>query len=186
MQQPVTIKDRDLPPESDEPKVLAFWRVQRGEREDKYGCGLCGPVVKTFVVNSGDKEGLHWFVCGMDCCVCLNCFVIFLWEPLSPITLIHPFLGVLKRPIFTTKHRALGFQKDGWSCAFQSLHITPQLVEHWVALPHPKFCAPPVFVCRLLSTRNADLFVRITQAPNNVSQELLCPPTSFPSMKVQG
>ena len=23
-----------------------------------------------FVVTSNDQVGLHWFVCGMDCCVC--------------------------------------------------------------------------------------------------------------------
>ena len=57
----------------------------------------------------------------MDCvCLRLVCpaeyFIILVWEPLSSIHLIRPFLSALKKHGQTTKHRALGFQKDGWSC----------------------------------------------------------------------
>ena len=72
----------------------------------------------TFVIASNDKEGLHWFVCAFDCRVRLERFIIWVWEPLSSIHLIRPSLSVLKELCFTTKHWALGFQKDGWSGAF--------------------------------------------------------------------
>ena len=78
----------------------------------------------SFVVNSDDKEGLHWFVCAFDCRVRLVCFIIWVWELLSSIHLIHRCLSVLKKLCLTTKHWALGFQKDGWSGGFQSLHLT--------------------------------------------------------------
>ena len=72
----------------------------------------------TLVINSDDKEGLHWFVCAFDCRVQLERFIIWVWEPLSSIPLIHPFLAALKKLCLTTKHRTLGFQKEVWSCGF--------------------------------------------------------------------
>ena len=57
---------------------------------------------------------------------CIGLFVVGVWEPLSSIGLAPPFLAELKRHDFTTKQRALGFQKDGWSCGFQSPHIASQ------------------------------------------------------------
>ena len=71
-----------------------------------------------FVVNSDDKEGSHLFVCAFDGRVRLERFIIWAWEPLSSIYLIRPFLTAIKKLCLTTKHRALGFQKDGWSCGF--------------------------------------------------------------------
>ena len=50
----------------------------------------------TFVVIGNDKDGLNWFVCGMDCCV-LGRLIICGWESLSSIALIHPFLVALKQ-----------------------------------------------------------------------------------------
>ena len=83
-----------------------------------------------FVVNSDDQEGLHWFVCAFDCRVRLELFTIWVWEPLSSTHLICPFLSALKKSSLTTKHRALGFQTDGWSCGFQSLNTAKLVVEH--------------------------------------------------------
>ena len=83
-----------------------------------------------FVVNSDDKEGLHWFVCALDCRVWLKLFTIWVWEPLSSTHLICPFLLALKKLSLTTKHRALEFQTDGWCCGFQSLNIEKLVVEH--------------------------------------------------------
>ena len=58
----------------------------------------------TFVVNSDDKEGLHWFVCAFDCRVGLERFMVWVWEPLSSICLIGPFLAAPKNHGFTSKH----------------------------------------------------------------------------------
>ena len=62
-----------------------------------------------FVVNGDDQEGLHWFVCAFDCRVRLESFIIWVWEPLSSISLICPFSVALKKHGLATKHRALGF-----------------------------------------------------------------------------
>ena len=48
-----------------------------------------------FVVNSDDKEELHMFVCAFDCGVQLERFIIWVWEPLSSIRLICPFLTAI-------------------------------------------------------------------------------------------
>ena len=37
----------------------------------------------SFVGNSDDKEGLQWFLCAFDCRVRVECFSIWVWEPLS-------------------------------------------------------------------------------------------------------
>ena len=76
-----------------------------------------------FVLNTNDKEGAHWFVCAFDCRVRLELFIIWVWEPLSSMHLIFPFLTAMKKRSLTTKKHALGFQTDGWSCGFQSLNI---------------------------------------------------------------
>ena len=66
-----------------------------------------------FVVNSYDKEGLHWSNCAFDCRVRLNRFIIWVWEPLNSVHLIKHFLAVLEKHAFTCKGRALGFQQHG-------------------------------------------------------------------------
>ena len=84
-----------------------------------------------FVVTSDDKEGLHWFVSAFDCRLRLELFTIWVWESLSSSHLICPFLLALKKlSLTTTKHRALGFQMDVWSCGFQSFNIVKLVVEH--------------------------------------------------------
>ena len=97
-----------------------------------------------FVVNSDNKAGLHWFVCAFNCRVRLELFTIWVWEPLSSTHWIRPFLLALKKPLLTTKHRALGFQADGWSCGFQSLNIAKLVVEHrgtfFRCAPRPNGC----------------------------------------------
>ena len=71
-----------------------------------------------FVVNSDDKEGLHWFVCAFHCRVRLELFTIWVWEPLSSTHLIRPILMAMKKLSLTTKHRAFQFQTNGCSCGF--------------------------------------------------------------------
>ena len=46
----------------------------------------------TFVFNSDDKEALQWFVCAFHCRVRLERFIIWVWAPLSSISLIRPLL----------------------------------------------------------------------------------------------
>ena len=93
-----------------------------------------------FVVNSNDMEGLQWCVFAFDCRVRLELFTICFWEPLSSTHLICPFLIAMSKLSLTTKHRALGFQTDSWSCGFQSLNIAKLVVEHrgtFSDVPHP-------------------------------------------------
>ena len=122
----------------------------------------------TFVVNSDDKGGLQWFVCAFDCCIRLECFIIWVWEPLSSIYLICPFLSALKKLCLTTKHRALGFQVDGWFCGFQSLHLTNLVVDH-----RGSFLDVPLtpmglgVVDYVMSIVNADRTVRVIEQPGD-------------------
>ena len=103
-------------------------RVESGTTLDNMAWCRC----HIFVVNSNDKEGLHWFVCAFDCCVRLELFTIWVSEPISSTHLIRPFLMAMKKLLLslTTKHRTLGCQTDGWSCGFQSLNIAKLVVEH--------------------------------------------------------
>ena len=69
-------------------------------------------------------------MCAFDCRVPLELFIIWFWEPLSSIHLIRFFLTAMKKLSLTTKHRALGFQKHGWSCGLGSLNIPKLVVDH--------------------------------------------------------
>ena len=121
-----------------------------------------------FVVHSNDKEGLHWFVCAFDCCVRLELSTIWVWEPLSSTHLIRAFLMAMRKHSLTTKHRALGFQTDGWSCGFQSLNIAGLMVEHWGTFSDvPLVPRGTGFVDYVLSIVIADRAVRVVQAPGD-------------------
>ena len=145
-----------------------------------------------FVVNSNDKEGLHWFVCAFDCCVRLELFTIWVWEPLSSTHLICPFLLAMKKLSLATKHRALGFQMDGWSCGFQSLNIAKLVVEHRGTFSDvPLIPMDPGFVDYVLSIVNADHAAWDVEAPRDDVEgvtELPCPPEPPPppSTQVEG
>ena len=143
-----------------------------------------------FVVNTDDKEGLHWFVCAFNCRVWLELFTIWVWEPLSSTHLIRPFLLALKKLSLTTQHRALGFQTDGWSCGFQSLNIAKLVVEHWVTFSDvPLVPMVAGSVDYVLSIVNAECAVRVIQAPGDDVEgvtELPGPPESPPSTQVEG
>ena len=139
----------------------------------------------TFAVNHNDKEGLHWFVYAFDCRVRLGCFIMWDREPLSSISLICPFLAALKKHGFTSKHWALGFQEDGWSCGFQSLHITNLVVDHRGSFLDVHLTpTPPGFVSLVLYVVNADCALRVIQAPGDDLEggtELPCPLVSLPT-----
>ena len=127
---------------------------------------------------------MHWFVCAFDCCVRLELFTVWVWEPLSSTHLICPLLMAMKKLSLTTKHRALGFQTDGSSCGFQSLNIAKLVVEHRDSFSHvPLIPMGPVFVDYAPSIVNAGHAVRVVGAPgDNVEgvTELPCPPESPP------
>ena len=134
-----------------------------------------------FVVSSDAKEGSHWFVCAFDCRVWLERFVIWVWEPLSSIHLIGSLLTAIKQLCLTTKHGALGFQKDSWSCGFQSLHITNLVVDHQGAFSDvPLTPMGPGFVDHVLGIVNAD---RVIEPPGDDLEgvtQLPCPPKPTP------
>ena len=73
-----------------------------------------------FIVNSDDHKGLHWFVCAMDCRVLVWAFKVHIWEPLLGTSLVRPMLKYLKSKGVSTHARALGLQKDAWSCGYES------------------------------------------------------------------
>ena len=140
-------------------------RVESGTRLDKMS--WCRRHI--FVVNSNDKEGLHWFFCAFDCCVRLELSTIWVWEPLSSTHLIRAFLMAMRKLSLTTKkHRALGFQKDGWSCGFQSLNIAKLVVEHRGTFSDVSLVPMGVgFVDYVLNIVNVDRAVRVVQAPGD-------------------
>ena len=45
-----------------------------------------------FIVNSDDHEGLHWFLCAIDCKVPVWAFKVHIWEPLCGNSLVRPTL----------------------------------------------------------------------------------------------
>ena len=101
---------------------------------------------------------------------------------ISSIDLICRFLTAMKKLLPTTKHRALGFQKDGWSCGFQTLNITKVAPEHRGSFSDvPLVPMGPGFVDYVLS--NAHCAVRVIQAPGDDVEdvtELPCPPEPPP------
>ena len=118
-----------------------------------------------FLVNCDNKEGLHWFVCAFDCLVRLELFTIWVWEPLSSTHLTRPFLMAMRELSLTTKHHALGFQTDGWSCGFQSWNIAKLVVEHRCTFSDvPLVPMSPGFVDYVLRIVNADCAVRVVEA----------------------
>ena len=86
-----------------------MWMVESGTTLDN----MAWSRRHIFVVNSDEKE-----VCAFDCRVRLERFIIWVREPLSSIHFIRPFLTAIEKLCSTTKHRALAFQKEGWSCGF--------------------------------------------------------------------
>ena len=138
-------------------------RVESGTRLAKGCTSLCVPSI----VVSGWSFSLFRF-----------------GNPLAPLILIHLFLLALKKFSLTTKHRALGFQTDGWSCGFQSLNIVKLVVEH--RGPFSDVPLVPMgagFVDYVLSIVNADPALRVVEAPGDDVEgvtELRGPPESPP------
>ena len=97
---------------------------------------------------------------------------------------------VMKKLSLTTKHRVLGFQKDSWSCGFQSWNITKLAVEHRASFSEvPLVPMGPGFVDYVLGIVNVDHAVQVVEAPGDDVEgvtELPCPRESPPSTQVEG
>ena len=100
------------------------------------------------------------------------------------------FLTAMRKLSPTTKHCALGFQKDGWSCGFQSLNIAKLVVEH-----RGTFSDVPLvpmgggFVDYVLGIVNAYHAVQVVEALGDDLEgvtELPCPHESPPRTQVEG
>ena len=119
-------------------------------------------------------------------CLQLSCWLelltICVWEPRSSTHLIRPLLMAMRKLSPTTKHRAFGFQTDGWSCGFQNLNIAKLVVEHRGSFSDvPLVPMGPSFVDYVLNIVNADCTVRVVEAPGDDVEgvtELPCPPES--------
>ena len=48
----------------------------------------------------------------------------------SCISLVQQMLNRLRSKGVSTHARALGFQKDGWSCGYESLHLCDKVASH--------------------------------------------------------
>ena len=80
-------------------------------------------------VNSDEREGLHWFLCAIGCKVLVWAFKVHIWEPLCGNSLVRPMLRRLQPKGVAAHARALGFQEDGWSCGYQSLHLCDEVAN---------------------------------------------------------
>ena len=95
----------------------------------------------------------------------------------------------MKKLSLTPKHRALGFQMDGWSCGFQSLNIAKLVVEHRGSFfDVPLVLMGPGFVDHVLSIVHVDRAVRVVEASGDDVEgvtELPCPLESPPAPKLK-
>ena len=73
-----------------------------------------------FVVDNGDREGLHWFVCAMDCRVLLWALKVHIWEPISGSFLVRPTLKRLKPKGVAAHCSGFGFSR-GWLVMWLSI-----------------------------------------------------------------
>ena len=121
-----------------------------------------------FVVNSDDKEGLHWFVCAFHCRVRLELFTIWVWE-LPKLNSFDPsFLVGLEEAFANHQAPRLGIPNGRLVLWFSKL-------EHREAGGGARgtFSNVPLvpmgagFVDYVLSILNADRGVRVVQAPGD-------------------
>ena len=73
----------------------------------------------------------------MVCRVSVWAFKVWTWEPFPDTSLVRPMLKHLKQKGISTHARALGFQKDGWSCGYMNpcIFVTRLAIsEAWKAL----------------------------------------------------
>ena len=144
-----------------------------------------------FIVNSDDREGLHWFLCAIDCKVPVWAFKVHIWEPLCGTSLVRPMLKRLQSKGVAAHARALGFQEDGWSCGYQSLYLCDEVANQRGSLDDVVVTRlPKGFIKEALRIINADRSARVpgTIPENGWEKELTCwkpgesppPPASNP------
>ena len=139
--------------------------------------GLAWRQRHIFIVNSDDREGLHWFLCAIDCKVPIWAFKVHIWEPLCGNSLVRPMLRRLQSKGVAAHAQALGFQEDGWSCGYQPLHLCDEManqrgsLDDVVVTPLPKG-----FIKEALRIINADRSVRVpgTIPENGWEEEVTC------------
>ena len=98
----------------------------------------------------------------MDCTGPVWAFKVWIWEPLFGISLIWPMLTRLQQNGILTHALALGFQKDGSSCGYQSLHLCDEVVGHHRSLEDIDVVLTPLpkgFIREALHIINADCCV---------------------------
>ena len=130
-----------------------------------------------FIVNSDDREGLHWFLCAIDVKVPEWAFKVHIWEPLCGISLVGPMLRRLQPKGVAAQAGALGFQEDDWSCGYQSLHLCDEVAnqrgsfDDVVVTPLPKG-----FIKEALRIINANRSVQVpgTIPENGWEEEVTC------------
>ena len=104
-------------------------------------------------------------------------FKVHIWEPLCGNSLVRPRLKRLQSKGVAAHARALGFQEDGWSCGYQSLHLCDEVacrrgsLYDIVVTPLPKG-----FIKEALHIVNADRSVRVpgTIPENGWEAEVIC------------
>ena len=144
-----------------------------------------------FIVNSHAREGLHRFLCAIDCKVPVWAFKVHIWEPLCGTSLVRPTLKRLQSKGVAAHTSALGFQEDGWSCGYQSLHLCDEVANQRGSLDDVVVTRlPKGFFKEALRIINADCSVRVpgTIPENGWEKELTCwkpgespsPPASNP------
>ena len=107
----------------------------------------------------------------------MGAFKVHIWEPLCGNSLVRPMLRRLQSKGVAAHARALGFQEDGWSCGYQSLHLCDEVanqrgsLDDVVVTPLPKG-----FIKEALRIINADHSVRVpgTVPENGWEKELTC------------
>ena len=99
---------------------------------------------------------------GLDCRVPVWTFKVHIWEPLSGTSLVRPMLKRLQSKGVAAHARALGFQKDGWSCGYESLHLCDEVAGHRGSLEDVDVTPlPKGFIKEALRIINADRSVSV-------------------------
>ena len=115
-----------------------------------------------FIVNSDNREGLHWFFCAIYCKVLVWAFKVHIWEPLCGYSLVRQMLRHLQSKGVAAHARALGFQEDGLSCGYQSLHLCDEVANQRGSLDDVVVTHLPKGVIKeALRMINADRSVRV-------------------------
>ena len=159
--------------------VTRLKKMKRYEANEAIRGGLAWRRPHIFIVNSDNVRGFHWFVCAMDCMLPVWAFKVWIWEPLSGTSAIQPMLVLLRKKGVSTRARGLGFQEDGWSFGFQSLHICDEVVAHTGSLEDIDVLLSPVpggFIKEALRIINADRAVRLpgTIPQKGWEEDLIC------------